>query len=291
VFSSSEFWLSVAGLVFLAAGLVSYRKDLAAAPGLGKLIVLGPVFVAAPLATFGAEHLKFGRLMMNLVPAWMPERVFWVYFVGASLFAAALSLTFRRYVRWCAPLLALMFFIFVFTIHLPNVIQEPKNRILWAVMLRDTSFAAGALALTSITLSQKFSHASHVLVFIARILIAVALLFFGVEHFLHPEFAPGVPLEKITPASFPLRIFWAELVGAILLVAGAALIIDKRGRLAATLAGLVMVLVTLFLYSPILATDRGTAQVIEGINYVADTLLYGGVVLFLAAAMRSNNAE
>ena len=235
MFSSSEFWLSAAGLVFLVAGLVSYRKDLAAAPGLGKLIVLGPVFVAAPLATFGAEHLKFGRLMMNAVPAWMPERVFWVYFVCASLFAAALSLTFRKYVRWCAPLLALMFFIFVFTIHLPNVIQEPKNRILWAVMLRDSSFAAGSLALTSITLPRKFSQTSKILVFIARVLFGIVLLFFGVEHFLHPEFTPGVPLGKITPAWFPLRIFWAELVGAILLVAGAALVIDKRGRLAATL--------------------------------------------------------
>jgi hypothetical protein len=26
------------------------------------------------------------------------------------------------------------------------------------------------------------------------------MVFFGVEHFLHPEFAPGVPLPKLMPA-------------------------------------------------------------------------------------------
>ncbi|MGC2161215.1 MAG: DoxX family membrane protein [Silvibacterium sp.] len=287
--SPIELWPSVAGLIILVLGIVIVRKDLAAASGLDKLVALALVFFAAPLAAFGAEHLVLGRLMAGMVPSWIPAHVFWIYFVGLGLLAASLSLTFRKCLLWSAPLLALMFFIFVFTMDLPGVVSQPKNRIIWVLMFRETSFAAGGLALTAFAIRDRRAQLSNILAVTARILIGVTLIFYGVEHFLHPDNVTGVPLEKLTPAWVPIHVFWADLIGAILLVCGAALLINKRARLAATLAGLVMVLVTLFLYTPILAMDRGSAQVIEGINYVGDTLFYGGAVLLLAMALRKDD--
>jgi len=281
--SSFVVWPSIAGLVILVVGLISIRKELAAVSGLHKLIALGPVFVAAPLATFAGEHLAGARLLMQGVPTWMPARLFWAYFVGLALLAAAFSLALKKYLRWSAPLLAVMFFLFVLSIHIPGVIEHPKDRIFWTIVLRDMSFAAGALALTGTILQQ------HILVAVARICIAVPLIVFGVEHLLHPAFAPGVPLPKLTPTWVPAPFFWAYVVGALLLVAGTCLLINKWSRIAATYVGLVMTLLTLLLYVPILAMDSGTAQLSEGLNYVGDTLLYGGTVLLLAAAMPKGN--
>jgi uncharacterized membrane protein len=289
VVSSFVLWPCIAGSAFLIAGPVSVRKELADAPGLDKLIALGPVFVAAPLAVFAAEHLVGARFIVQVIPPWIPAPLLFTYFVGVALLAAALSLTFKKYVRLSAPLLALMFFLFVLLIHIPGVVAHINSRLFWTIMLRDLTFAAGALALTATSRQQESTQSSAALTSIARIIIAVALVFFGVEHWMHPQFAPGVPLAKLTPAWVPLPFVLAYLIGAVLLIAGLALLLKMRSRIAATSVGLVMTLLTLFLYLPILAMASGTAQLNEGLNYVADTLLFGGAILLLAAAMPGDN--
>ena len=114
------------------------------------------------------------------------------------------------------------------------------------------------------------------------------VIFFGVEYFLHPLTAPGVPLAKLTPAWVPLPQLWAYLTGAILLVSGVALLLNKRPKQAATAIGIIMTVWTLVLYFPLLFMASGTQQIAEGFNYVADTLLFAGVALLVAAAVSTN---
>jgi hypothetical protein len=73
--------------------------------------------------------------------------LFWTYFVGVALIAGALSISMKQKAGWSAPLVALMLFLFVVLMHLPNVVSDPKDRIAWAVLFRDLSFSGGALAL------------------------------------------------------------------------------------------------------------------------------------------------
>ena len=252
------------------------RRELTSARGLDKLVVLGPVFMAAGIAVFGGEHLVRPRVLMQIVPVWMPARLFWSYFVGFALLATAVSFVTMKYVRWSATLLGAMFLLFVLMIHAPNVVATPKDRFLWTVALRETAFAGGAWAL-----------AGRRLAITSRFLVAIPLILFAVEHFLHPEFAPGVPLSKLTPAWVPVRPLWGYLTGAVLLVAGLALLATRRSRIAVACAGLVLTLLTLFLYAPILAMASQPPQIAEGLNYVADTLLFAGAVLCEAHAFGS----
>ncbi len=297
--SSMVFWTSFAGSLFLILGFILYRRDIASARGLDKLIVLGPIFVAAPLATFGAEHLRAGRFMASMVPRWIPWHVFWIYFVGLCLIAAALSFTFRKCLFWSASLLAILFLIFISTMDLPGTIAQP-NRIDWVLLFRETSFGLGGLTLAVIvqqskgafTIHPEFTGFPRIVIAIIRIAFGLILVFYGIQHFLHSECVSGVPLEKVTPAWFPLRFFITDLAGAIELVAGIALVINRRPRFAAALVGLLNTALVLFFYVPILATDRGTEQLVEGINYVFDTLLFAGTALLIAAAMpRKNDRE
>jgi uncharacterized membrane protein len=276
VLSRSIFWPWFAGLAILIAGLLTRRRELAKARGLDELVVLGPVFMAAGIAVFGGEHLASPRVLMQIVPVWMPARLFWAYFVGVALIAAALSFVTMKYVRWSATLLGVMFLLFVLMIHAPNVVTNPKDRFLWTVALREIAFAGGAWAL-----------AGRRLAIVSRFLVAIPLIFFAAEHFLHPEFAPGVPLSKLTPAWVPARPLWGYLTGAVLLVAGMALLATQRSRFAVTCAGLVLTLLTLFLYAPILAMASQPAQITEALNYVGDTLLFAGAVLCEAHAVGS----
>ena len=283
------FWPCFLGLVFLVIGLLYSRREFAAASRLDKLIALGYVFVAAPLAVFAGEHLAGPRFLMEAVPPYMPGRLFWAYFVGLALLAAALSLSVKKYVRWSAPLLAAMFFLFVLMMDLPASVAHPKNRLFWTLALRETAFAGGALALTGFVLLQNNRRHAKTLISIARFCIGIPLIFYGIEHFLYPAFAPGVPLTKLTPPWVPLPFFWAYLVGAVLLIAGVAILLNKRSQIAATYVGLVMTALTLFLYTPILAMVRQPSQIIGEVNYVADTLFFAGTVLFLAMAIRASN--
>src|SRR5580698_9412949 len=139
--SPSIFWPAFAGTLTLALGLFVARRSLSTTHGTNKLLALGCVFFAAPLATFGAEHLVDARGIMQVVLAWMPLRLFWTYLVGVALIAAGLNLALRKYMRLSSTLLAIMFFLFVLLIHIPNVAAHPHNRFLLAVALRDLSFA------------------------------------------------------------------------------------------------------------------------------------------------------
>jgi len=295
VFTHFVFWLWFAGLTFLITGSVAVRKELVAARGLDKLIALGPVFVAAPLATFGAEHFVDARDIMQLVPVWMPAHLFWTYFVGCALISAATSLVAMRFVRLSATLLGVMFFLFVLMMDLPFAIAHPGNRLAWNFVLRESAFNGGAWALAgSQSLGSQTPKRNWIVVNwmtqIGRFCVALAVIYFGVEQLLHPEFTPGVPDTKLTPAWVPLHGLWGYPVGAFLLVAGTALLLNKRPRTAAACVGVLMTLLTVFLYLPILAVTRDPSLMTDAINFVFDTLLFGGMALLIARGLPADSA-
>jgi uncharacterized membrane protein len=285
--SSINFWMCFAGLIYLVAGVSIQRKEIVAARGWDRLIVWGCIFIAISLAVFAPEHFGGPMRVSDQVPSWMPWHFFWACFVGCALFAAAASLTLRKYVRLSSTLLGLMFFLFVCMMHIPNTLTDPKNRFAWAIVLRDLSFAGGAWALAGLHSRASSPQQSRWMILFGRVVIGVAAIFFGAVFFFHPESAPGFPLEKMTPSWVPLPRLWGYLTGAILLAAGIGLALNKKSRIAAISIGALLTALTLFLYVPIwiLAHGGTTPEIMEAINYVFDTLLYAGTALVLASAL------
>ncbi len=276
---SGETWGMIgAGSAALVAGLFLVRSRLAAASGAGRILVLGPVFEAVALAIFAAEHFLAARDLMGIVPRWLPGPLFWTYFVGAALLAAAISFIAWRYVRWSASLLALLFLIIVATIDLPNLPKHLHERLFWTLTVRETAFAGGAMVLAGSQWSRGRS-AGTTLIMLGRLIVACTFAFYAIEHFLFPRFVPGVPLERMTPAWVPAPTVLAYLVGATLLTAGIGLMIRRTRRIAAASAGTVLLLLTAFFYVPILITEIRSPLAVEGINYVGDTLLFAATAL------------
>jgi len=290
--SSINFWMCFAGLIYLVAGALIFRKEIVASRGWDRLIALASIFIAVSLAVFAPEHFGGPMHVSDQVPGWMPWHLFWAYFVGCALFAAAASLTAKKFVRLSSTLLGLMFLLFVCMMHLPNVVTNLNDRFAWAYLLRDLSFCAGAWALAGLH-SRATPWQSKWLISFGRNVIGIAAIFFAVEHFLHPEFAPGFPLELMTPSWVQFPRVWGYLTGAILLAAGIGLALNKESRIAATAIGALMTALTLFLYVPtwILAHGGTTPEIMEAINYVFDTLLYAGVALALASALPRDQAD
>ncbi len=267
-----------AGIAALVAGLFFVRARFAAASGAGRVLVLGPVFEAVALAIFSAEHFLSSRGLSLIVPRWIPGALFWTYFVGAALLAAAISFIAWRYVRWSAFLLAVLFLIFVATIHLPNLMQHTKERLFWTLVARETSFAGGAMVLAG-SLWSRGKAAGIILIRLGRLFVACTFVFYAIEHFLFPRFVPGVPLEKMTPDWVPAPTLLAYIVGTALLAAGMGLMIRRTCRAAAVMAGTVLLLLTIFFYVPILIAEVHSPLAVEGVNYVGDTLLFAATAL------------
>ncbi len=272
----------LAGIAALVAGLILVRPRFAATSGVGRLLVLGPVFEAVALAIFAAEHFLAAHDLMAIVPHWLPSPLFWTYLVGAALLAAAISLIAWRHVRWSASLLALLFFIIVATIDLPNLPKHIHERLFWTLTFRESAFAGGAMVLAG-SVWPHGELTSKVLTGIGRFIVAATFVFYAIEHFLFPGFVPGVPLEKLTPAWIPAPALIAYIVGITLLVAGIGLLIPPTRRIAAALAGTVLLLLTIFFYVPILVTEIHSPLVVEGVNYVGDTLLFAATAFLVGA--------
>ncbi len=267
-----------AAIAALAAGLFFVRARFAAASGVGKVLVLGPVFEAVALTIFAAEHFLSARALSVIVPRWLPGALFWTYFVGVALLAAAVSFIAWRYVRWSALLLAVLFLIIVATIDLPNLPKHIHERLFWTLTVRETAFAGGAMVLAG-SLWPRGRSTGTTLIMSGRFIVAATCVFYAIEHFLFPRFVPGVPLEKITPAWVQSPTLLAYIVGTTLLAAGIGLMIRRTHRTAAAIAGAVLLLLTIFFYVPILAMEIRSPLAVEGINYVGDTLLFAATVL------------
>ncbi len=285
-FPSPAWSMCIAGLALLIVGLWAAMNNLARARGIDKVVALTPLCFAIPLAVFGAEHLSMPNAMLNLVPKYMPGRMFWVYFVGFALLAAALSIATGIQVRWSGLLVGIMMFLFVAMIHLPGAIAS-GGRIIWTIVFRELSFGGGGLVLAGIDMGGASAGRGRIPIAAGRVLIALTAIFFGVQHFLHPLGLPGVPLVKQMPAWLPAPAVIDYLTGAILIAAGICFLLARQTRLAAACAGASIVLLVLAIYGPVLIAalrDSHAAVKIEGINYFADTLLFGGVMLSLAAS-------
>jgi uncharacterized membrane protein len=274
---------SAGTLVFFVA-LWAARTDVARAGGPDKIVALSNLCFAVPLAVFGGLHLADAGDLMSMVPPYMPWRLFWAYFVGFALLAASLSIATKIQVRWSGLLFGIMMFLFVAMLDIPGALGAPGDRFSWTLLVREMTFASGGWIFAATAVRGR---GADMLIAVGRVVIAVTAIFYGVEHFLHPLSRPGAPLEKLMPDWIPERLLIGYLTGAILVVAGAYILLDRKTRKAATVLGAWIVLLVVVIYGPILIAslaDPSTAIKIEGINYFADTLLFGGTILALASA-------
>jgi uncharacterized membrane protein len=279
--------MCAAGIAVFLIGVWAAKNDIAQARGLDKIVALANLCFAVPLAVFGTLHLFGPQFVKDLVPRYMPGQMFWVYFVGCALIAASLSIATKIGVRWSGLLVGIMMFMFVAMLYLPSALRHLHARITWTIVFRELSFGGAGWILAAIAKDGWRGKARSTLITVGRIVIALAAIFFGIQHFLHPLGLPGVPLQKEMPAWVPGRVLIDYVTGAALLVAGGSVLLNRKTRTVAACVGGWLLLMVLVIYGPVLIaalSQPGIEVKVEGINYFADTLLFAGVILALASA-------
>lgn len=276
------FWMYVAAFVVLVVGLIRISGELSTHKGAEKIMPFGRLFFAIPLAVFGTEHFTITAAVASLVPRWIPFPVFWAYLTGAAFILAAISIVTLVQARLAAFLVGITMLVFVLVMDMPGVVAQPGNRFFWALALRQLAFSGGAFAL-AMSLSRGRRRWPTLLEAIPRIFIGVPSVFYGVEHLLHPEYVPSIPLDKLSPEWIPGRIGLSYFVGVVLILSGVCLVVNKKAYLTATVLGLTILLTVLWIYLPMLVVARTD---VVAMNFFFDTLLFCGAVLVLANAVK-----
>lgn len=104
--------------------------------------------LAAVMIVFGIFHFTHARDLIVYIPPSIPGGINWVYFVGAAYILGGISFIFNKWVKIAGYLLAILLFIFVIVIHLPNYLYagtvESKTMAL-INLLNDTAIGGFAL--------------------------------------------------------------------------------------------------------------------------------------------------
>jgi uncharacterized membrane protein len=280
-----SFWLNLWAVALFVFGLaVTLRKNQPPATAVDRIIRFGPMFFAVPLGFFGMQHFALFEAVKPAVPAWMPWPSFWTCFVGAALIAACLSIVTGIKADLASWSLAVMFVLFLLMIYLPNLVENPHDRFAISSPLRDVSLCAGALALAWTGSAEGRRQRLRWLPTAVRCIFGATILYFGVEQFLHPEFAPGVPLEMLTPPWIPGHIAWSWFAGVVLVAGGLCIVANMGARWAATAVGVLYLLLVVFVYMP-MEIAHPSVEISGELDFLVNTLAVGGSALLVAAAL------
>jgi uncharacterized membrane protein len=296
----SVFWPYAAGGAILVIGLpVVIMGAARRARGLDKLAAFGPLLFGIAMAVFGADHMVTSRFVASIIPPWIPWCLFWAYFVGVALFAGALSLATTILWRLAAGSFALMFLIFELTMHIPNLVAVPHDKARLILMLRDMPLLAGCLAFAASQAATPGGPSGAIfsplarkrLIAVACFLMAIPIGVFGIEHFLNPGFAPGIPqddpaLTVPMPSWLPARVLWIYLTGAVFVLSAIAIITRRYARPASLLIGATILVIIALVYIPL--TIARAADVGNGLNYLSIHFALAGSALMLAGALPSH---
>jgi uncharacterized membrane protein len=116
--------LTLAGGAFVVASSLPGKED-AGANGLFR--AFGCFSIALTVGLFGVDHFVYAQWVVPMVPAWIPARVFWTFFAGCALIAAAIGLLLGICARKAAGLLGLMIFAWLLVLHIPRAIADPHS--------------------------------------------------------------------------------------------------------------------------------------------------------------------
>ncbi len=248
-------------------------------PGFGRFLFAISVMV------FGIQQIVYIGFVagLELLPKWIPGHAFFAYLTGAALIVAGLSILIGKRARFAASLLAIFFFFCILLLHLPRMAAILHNGSERTVAFETVAMCGGALLLAG-TLPpepgfQTWNNAAEMAVAPGLLLVAVSMAVFGVDHLMFAGF-----VATLIPSWIPLHLFWAYFTGIAFVAAGLAIAIQKWGRLAAALLGLMFLLWFVLVHAPRVAAHPKNGN---EWNSAFVALAMSGVAFIASGAMKN----
>ena len=222
------------------------------ADGAGTLRIAGAghaVFAATLIAlgVMGLIQRDFAPIWQP-VPASVPGRGVLIYLFALVPLACGIGLFLQRTAAAAARVLLAFLLLLLLLLRLPHLFVSFTVDVWWAACKTAVMVAA------------------------AWVLYGLALIPFGLAHFLYLQ-----QTAPLVPGWLPAHVAWAYFTGATFIVAGVAVLTGVSARLAAALSVVQMGLFTLLVWVPIVAAGPNASQWAEFV--VSWALTAGGWVV------------
>jgi len=215
-------------------------------------------------AVFAATMIALGILGLikgNLSPIWepIPKSVPALAYLCAFIsLLSGIALLWQRGAATASRVLLALLLLWLLLLRVPGVFRSFTVDLWWAAC-RTAVMTAGAWVLYVWFAAEWDKRrlgfvAGENGLRIARVLYGLALIPFGLAHFLYLEHT-----AELVPAWLPWHTFWAYFTGWAFIAAGVALVVGVYARLAATLSALEIGLFLLLVWVPIVAAGSKDA--------------------------------
>jgi len=217
-----------------------------------KLTELGPVFYAIAAAGFGVNQLVTQNFLTGLfpVPAGIPLRLLLMILSSVIFLLSAVGILFlgRKYLA--AALAGASFFVFFLFLHLPKLLGDLSNPVVWtppfeALMLGSGGFIIAAYQVNKAPGDAKWSKPLNIMGLISQYLFAIGLVVFAVLHIKYNDY-----IQTLIPAWMPGRLFLSYVVIAAFLLSALSFFTGLKLALASGLLGTMFLLWVLLLHVP-----------------------------------------
>ena len=215
---------------------------------------LSQLVFAVTLVALGAIGLVKGDFVQTWqpVPKFVPARTAVAYLCALVLLAAGLGLLWRRTAALAARALLGYLALWFLLVRLPYTLLAFGVGAWWSDSQAAVMLAAAwvlSVGLASDLDRRRFAFvAGDGGLRVARVLYGLALIPFGLAHFLYlGNTAPVVPGWLLFP------VFWSYFTGSAFIAAGVAVVVGVLARLAAALAALQIWMFLVLVWLPVLA--------------------------------------
>lgn len=231
---------------------------------MNKFITIARYLFIIAIFFFGIQHFIYGHFILEPWPAWMPMQPLLAYLMGFLFIATAFCVVIQKMDRQAALLLGQLYLVNALLLQVPRVIADLHNGNEWTGCFEVLGICSGALVLSAILRKKRqpagppsaphsgspsrstgFSSPSSPawdrfttrLIGAAPYFFSACLLVYAMLHFVYADY-----IATLIPSWIPVHLFWSYFVGVAFLASAVGIAINRAGRLAAMLMGLMFYL-------------------------------------------------
>jgi len=219
-------------------------------------------------AAFAATMIALGILGLvkrGFAPVWLPApesvpaRGVLIYLCALIPLASGIGLLLQRAAAAAAHVLLTYLLLWLLLLRVPQIFISPSVDVWWASCSTAVMVAAAWVLYAWFAADWDMQRLGFATgdkgVRIARALYGLALIPFGLAHFIYLQVT-----ADLVPGWLPAHVAWAYFTGGTFIAAGVAVLIGVYARLAAALSALQIGLFTLLVWVPIVAAGPSASQ-------------------------------